>query len=607
MSKLVLSDLASLVNQTSAINTINNNSALIETAVENTLSRDGTSPNAMGANLDMNSNRIINLPAPGTAGEPLRFGDAVTITETTLSLPASSTDHALVRWSGTEALAVIDSPALLTTAGALSGLTTLSLSGAITASTYTAGSILFAGTAGLISQDNTKLFWDDSNNSLCLGTATAVAGYSLRVVGGMRHSNKAFFSDTSSIDDYASVRIDRTASHTGGTSSFINSGLRINTTVSAANTNWEWGLLSVLDSSATLGTENVAFYAQGNGFSTGKIWAAVAAGINITSDGDVIGLEVSSGRKTTGTGIGVGIDVAETGGVAGSTMDIAIMVPAGFPALSNRDDQSGRTGTTFLQFQDTSGLIYAKGSLAVGSLASIDATARLTVSNNAVAPDAPQSGTIAHFVGINSTGPRLEIDGHGASGSITFRRNQAGPTAFTVLSSGQTLGTITFFGSGATDYSTTSRATITVSAAETWSDTVQGTTMTFATTPIGTVTPFTVLTLGDTGFVQIAGSLGRGAPVTKTADFTLATNENYIINNRAATNTVTLPSAASWTGREVTMKTIQAQTVVSASSNVVPSTSATAGTAILPATDGAWAKLVSDGTNWIIMEANPLV
>jgi hypothetical protein len=56
-----------------------------------------------------------------------------------------------------------------------------------------------------------------------------------------------------------------------------------------------------------------------------------------------------------------------------------------------------------------------------------------------------------------------------------------------------------------------------------------------------------------------------------------------------------------WPGRVVTFKTVQAQTLVSASSNVVPRVGGAAGTAILPATDGAWATLVSDGTNWINM------
>lgn len=103
------------------------------------------------------------------------------------------------------------------------------------------------------------------------------------------------------------------------------------------------------------------------------------------------------------------------------------------------------------------------------------------------------------------------------------------------------------------------------------------------------------------GLLTIGGAFGVSAPVTKTADFSLAATENSIICNKAGTTTVTLPAASSWTGRRVRIQTITAQTVVSASSNVVPSTSATAGTAILAATAGKWAEIESDGTNWKIM------
>lgn len=102
--------------------------------------------------------------------------------------------------------------------------------------------------------------------------------------------------------------------------------------------------------------------------------------------------------------------------------------------------------------------------------------------------------------------------------------------------------------------------------------------------------------------LQVVGSFGRGAPVTKTGNFTLADTENWIICNGAGSITVTFPAASSWTGREVMIKTIAAQTVVSNASNVVPINSATAGTAILPATAGAWSTLVSNGTNWVIMQ-----
>jgi hypothetical protein len=112
---------------------------------------------------------------------------------------------------------------------------------------------------------------------------------------------------------------------------------------------------------------------------------------------------------------------------------------------------------------------------------------------------------------------------------------------------------------------------------------------------IGTASPVNKL--------QVVGSFGRGAPVTKTGDFTLAATENWIICNGTGTITVTLPAASSWTGREFTIKTIAAFTVISNASNVVPLAGGAAGTAILAATAGTWATLVSDGTNWIIMQA----
>lgn len=82
MAKLTLTDLASLQNQLSALSTINSNYTLIEAAIENTLSRDGTTPNSMSADLDMNDNSILNLPYPSSPTQPLRLGDLVALLET---------------------------------------------------------------------------------------------------------------------------------------------------------------------------------------------------------------------------------------------------------------------------------------------------------------------------------------------------------------------------------------------------------------------------------------------------------------------------------------------------------------------------------------------
>jgi hypothetical protein len=94
-----------------------------------------------------------------------------------------------------------------------------------------------------------------------------------------------------------------------------------------------------------------------------------------------------------------------------------------------------------------------------------------------------------------------------------------------------------------------------------------------------------------------------GAPVTKTANFSVANGETWLINNKSGSScTVTLPSASTNTGRVLHFLNYQAQTLVSASSNVVPLAGGSATTAILQAVAGANATLVSDGTNWVMTQ-----
>lgn len=100
-----------------------------------------------------------------------------------------------------------------------------------------------------------------------------------------------------------------------------------------------------------------------------------------------------------------------------------------------------------------------------------------------------------------------------------------------------------------------------------------------------------------------SGALSRDSPVTKTADFTVGANENWLINNKSGSScTVTLPAASSFPGREIMIKNIQAQAVNSASSNVVPLAGGAAGTVILTNAAGRWVTLVSDGSNWVAMQ-----
>lgn len=113
---------------------------------------------------------------------------------------------------------------------------------------------------------------------------------------------------------------------------------------------------------------------------------------------------------------------------------------------------------------------------------------------------------------------------------------------------------------------------------------------------IGTATNLSTLTVN--------GSFASKSPSTvNAATYSVAATDGSL--RFTTTNcTVTLPAAASFPGRILYLNTITANSVVSASSNVIPLGSNTAGTAILAATLGKFAMIQSDGTNWITMMAN---
>lgn len=103
---------------------------------------------------------------------------------------------------------------------------------------------------------------------------------------------------------------------------------------------------------------------------------------------------------------------------------------------------------------------------------------------------------------------------------------------------------------------------------------------------------------------SMTSAAGYLVPVTKTTSFTVGLTENELICAGSAAMTVTLPAAASFPGRKIRLKTRTAFAVNSASSNVIPLTSNTAGTAILAATAGQWREIVSNGTAWVAMAGN---
>lgn len=110
----------------------------------------------------------------------------------------------------------------------------------------------------------------------------------------------------------------------------------------------------------------------------------------------------------------------------------------------------------------------------------------------------------------------------------------------------------------------------------------------------------------DVGAINAALAASSSAPVTYTANFSVATTDVWIINNKSGSScTATLPAASGYLGRVLHFQNYQAQTLVSASSNVVAIGGGAAGTSILLASAGDQSTLVSNGTNWIMMQYVP--
>ena len=137
----------------SAVSVINANFQAIATALNDVLSRTAVAPNQMGAVLDMNNNRIINLPAAAYPTDPLRLEDL-----------QSSTAFANVLAQATTA----------STAAASAAAAALSSAAQAAASAAAAATSVVVGQAGVLT--GTTLAANVVNSSLTkVGTLTSGA------------------------------------------------------------------------------------------------------------------------------------------------------------------------------------------------------------------------------------------------------------------------------------------------------------------------------------------------------------------------------------------------------------------------------------------------
>jgi hypothetical protein len=193
-----------------------------------------------------------------------------------------------------------------------------------------------------------------------------------------------------------------------------------------------------------------------------------------------------------------------------------------------------------------------------------------------------------------------------ASGAVTLS-----PASAAVAISPTGTGTVAISPAGALTVNPTAASTINnTSIGATTASTGRFTTLTTtgaATLASGTINGMTVgATTPSTGaFTTLAANsaITYHAPVTVTAaTYTVLATDYAIIFNTTAACTVTLGTATA--GRTLKINNIAAFAITSATANVTPRTSATAGTAVLAGAAGTWAELIGDGTNWRVIAGN---
>lgn len=157
MAKLTLSTIGS---RYGSIDALNANFDAIEAALENTLSLDGTVPNGMEVDLDMNSHKIINL------SDPTNNGDAVTkgwLLEQEGNAAASAEAAALSASLAEQSAVDAEAAAVTTTAAA--GYAASAEASATTATTQ----------AGIATTQATNASASASTASTAASTATSAA------------------------------------------------------------------------------------------------------------------------------------------------------------------------------------------------------------------------------------------------------------------------------------------------------------------------------------------------------------------------------------------------------------------------------------------------
>jgi hypothetical protein len=303
----------------------------------------------------------------------------------------------------------------LTLGGTLSGVSlTSQVTGVLpvanggtgTSTSFTTGSIVFAGTSGVYSQDNTNLFWDDTNNRLGVGTPTP--GATFDVAGNIRMSAGLPNIELNNGGPMVYAPVGNTLSFaTGGGPSAPQEKFRI-------GSSGQWGI-----GGATYGTSGQVFTSGGSG--AAPTWTTPTTG-TVTSVGGtgtvngitLTGTVTSSGNLTLGgtlSGVSLTTQVSGTlpvanGGTGATTLTSGYLVKGtGTSAVSASvvydDGTNVGIGTAAPGFKlEVAGNTYLNGIIRAAAASSAAAPGYTFAGD----PDTGMFRSAANTIGISSNG-----------------------------------------------------------------------------------------------------------------------------------------------------------------------------------------------------------
>lgn len=506
----------------------------------------------------MTNSPSFTTPNIGTATGDITGNAATVTTNANLTGDVTSTGNATAIASGVIVNADINASAAIAgskldmssatglplTTG-VSGILPVANGGSGTSTAFTSSSIVFAGSSGVYTQDNTNLKFDDTNNALSVGSAR------IHTTG----TNNSFFGPSAGNFTLSGVR------NTG-------SGANALTALSSGNDNTGFGYNAVSGSATS--TNNTGFGSLALAVATGSANSAfgksalanVLAGASNSAFGNGAGGNITSGSQNTVFGAAALISNSTLTGVSAFGFQAAQSLSSG-----GRGTYLGtNAGLLFNGFDDATYVGFNSGYYAIGHR-------NITMGTEAMSGSNPTNGTVGNtgsdciYIGAYAGDYMEGGSNNTAVGSLAFSTsvgtggNNTG-LGYSVFSANFTTGTYNIgIGSGVGGVTSGSNNVligkqITPQSA-TGSNQLSIMNAIFGTGNSATGTSIStgnigILTAAPNSTLHVNGSLSTGF-AQKATSYTLTASDGDI-EVTATGQTITLETAVGCPGREHTIK-----------------------------------------------------